>query len=132
VCMSEQREHETKAEEARGEVKREKRADIKALLAVIPPADALLKKREARKSAQERRIRLRYGEVERDQVAVSEKLAKELELKEQAYITVAGKKRFLLKVVIKEGLSENVALVNGELMRENGIADNSIATIKSA
>lgn len=126
--MGDQGERETRAEET----KKEKKTDIKSLLAVIPPANALLRKKESKRSIQERRIRLRYGEVKREQVAVGERLAKELELKDQAYITVAGRKRFLLKVVIKEDLPENIILVNAELMRENGIADNSIATIRRA
>jgi len=107
-----------------------KKLDVKSLVAVIPPAEAVL--RRPQKRTQEKRVRIRYGSVKGDQVGVSEALKQELGLGSQAQLVVAGRKRFVLNVVVLEGLPENVVVVNGDLMREHGIADNSIATLRSA
>ncbi|MEM4035288.1 MAG: hypothetical protein QXU97_01535 [Fervidicoccaceae archaeon] len=107
-----------------------KKHDLKTLLSVIPPAVQLRAEKKAR--SLEKRIRVKYGDVGRDQIAVGKELSKELELGEEAYLTVAGRKRFLLKVIVREDLPAGLVLVNGDLMRENGVADNSIATLRRA
>jgi len=116
--------------EKKGEqVGEKKKLDVKSLVAVIPPADALLRKE---KKLQEKRVRVRYGNVKEDQIRISKKLAEELGIKEKAYLVVAGRKRFLLNVIIDENLPENTVFANEELLRENGVADNSIATVRRA
>jgi len=120
--MSEEVNEEEKKEEG-------KKLDVKSLVAVIPPAETLLKKE---RKMQEKRVRVRYGNVKRNQLVISKKLAEMLGIKDKAYLVVAGRKRFLLNVIINEELPENTVYANQELLQENGVADNSIATVRRA
>ena len=107
--------------------KQEKKLDIKALVAIIPPAS--VKKKE--KQIREKRIRLRYNEsVKPGHAIICEALAKLLNIKDYIEITVAGRKRFKLKVTIDQKVPENEVWCNPEELREKGIADNSIATVR--
>ncbi len=106
-----------------------KKPDIKSLVSVIPPAGALRRKE---KKIQEKRIRVRYGPVKEDQVKINKKLADELGIKDYAVLVVAGRRKFRLKVIIDDSITDNVAVANEELLREHGIADNSISTIRKA
>lgn len=106
----------------------EKKKDIKSLLAIIPPAEAMKKEQ---KKLTEKRIRVRYSNAKPGEVIISQKLANQLNIKEKAVIVVGGKKRFEFKVVIDENVPENEVYANNEFMKENGIADNSIATIRA-
>ncbi len=111
------------------ETKREGKPDIKSLVAIIPPAGAL---KGGEKKQMEKRIRIRYSNAKENQVIISTSLAKELGIKEKAYIVVAGRKRFLFNVILDDSVPENEVYANTDFMKENGIADNSIATIRAA
>ena len=107
------------------------RINVKDTLKIIPPP-SMLRSRE-RKRIVEKRIRVRYSKELSDKEAkLSSKLASELNLDENDYIEiiVAGKKRLSFKPKIDESLDSNEVFVNQELLKINGIADNSIATIK--
>ena len=107
--------------------KQEKKLDIKALVAIIPPASVRKKEKQIR----EKRIRLRYNEsVKPGHAIICEALAKLLNIKDYIEITVAGRKRFKLKVTIDQKVPENEVWCNPEELREKGIADNSIATVR--
>ncbi len=120
--MSEEVKEEGKKEES-------KKLDVKSLVAVIPPAEALLRRE---KKIQEKRVRVRYGNVKQNQLMISKKLAEMLGIRDKAYLVVAGRKRFLLKVIINEEQPENIVYANKDLLQENGVADNSIATVRRA
>jgi len=108
---------------------REEKLDVKKLVAIIPPPTML----RARKQPQirEKRIRLRYSEeLPQDQAKICSRLAKELGIEEVVEITVAGKKRFRFKVVIDDTVPYDYIIVNAELMRRYGVADNSMCTIR--
>ncbi len=102
---------------------------IDRILDLIPSASQL---KETKKVLREKRIRIRYDdELDEDEARISLKLARELNIKDHLEIVVAGKKRFAFKAIIDEDAEENVVFVNGDLMEEHGIADNSIATVRS-
>jgi anaerobic selenocysteine-containing dehydrogenase len=120
----------THVSEKAGEEKPEK-VDIKKLVSIIPPAAELFGKRQ--KGPKEKRIRLLYDEsVSEEEAKISPALAKELGIKDFVEISVAGRKRFRLKVRIDENASPNYVYVNPELMKRNGVANNSICTIRAA
>jgi len=105
------------------------KADIKAALSLIPPASAL-KSRERR--LLEKRVRLKYdSSLKREEARVNPQLARELDIKDKLEIVVAGRHRFVFRAVIDDEVEYNRIHVNPELMEENGVADNSIATIRS-
>jgi len=107
----------------------QRKVDVKKLLAVIPPPTALA----ARKQPQlrEKRIRLRYSpDVSPDQAKISSRLAKELGISEYIEMTVAGRKRFRFKAIIDDSVPYDYIFVNPDLMRQYGIADNSMCTIR--
>lgn len=110
------------------EEKMPEKRDIKSLLAVIPPAGSNVKQ----KVVKEKRIRIRYSTAKPGQILISSSLAKELGIGEKAEIVVAGKKKFVFSVVIDDSVPPNVVYANTEFMKENGVADNSIATLRSA
>lgn len=79
----------------------------------------------------ERRVRVRLSEsIPEDVLQVSRKLANELGIKESAQLSVSGRK-LVLKVLLSEDLPENEVQANEEFMRRNGVADNSMATVRS-
>ncbi|MGC8675526.1 hypothetical protein [Fervidicoccus sp.] len=102
--------------------------DIKSLVAIIPPAGAL---KSTQKKISEKRIRVRYSSTKPEHITINPKLASELGIKDKAYIVIAGKKRFLFNVILDENVPENEVYANNEFMKENGVSDNSIATIRS-
>lgn len=106
--------------------------DVKKLIAVIPPP-TMLYSRQRQTQISEKRIRLRYDpDTPADQAKISPRLAKELGIKEYVEVTVAGRKRFRFRAVIDDNVSYDCILVNPDLMRQNGIADNSICTVRRA
>jgi anaerobic selenocysteine-containing dehydrogenase len=112
------------------EEKEEGKKDIKALVAVIPPAD-VLKRREAK--AREKRIRLRYREgMPPDKAAVNPTTAQQLGIEDKLEIVVAGRHKFTFTAVLDEEVPPNEIWCNPELLRDEGIADNSIATVRRA
>ena len=107
--------------------RRERKIDIKALVAIIPPASA----RKTEKRLREKRIRLRYNDsVKPGHAIINEDLAKTLDITEYIEVTVAGRKRFKLKVTFNPDVPVNEVWCNPEELRERGIADNSIATVR--
>ncbi len=108
------------------------KTDIKKLIAVIPPPTMLFAK-QRQTQLREKRIRLRYDpDTSQDQAKVSPQLAKELDIKDYLEVTVAGRKRFRFRAVIDDAVPYDCVYVNPDLMKQNGIADNSICTIRRA
>ena len=125
----EEKKEKVEEKEEKGEGETKKKVDIKALVALVPPASAL-KHRETKKV--EKRIRLRTKvEVKPTQAKISPKLANELSIGDKLEIVVAGKKKFVFDAVLDESVPENEVWVNVNLMREYGVADNSIATVRA-
>jgi len=111
------------------EVGQERKLDIKKLVAVVPPPTVLASKKVVQ--AREKRIRLRYApDVEPDKAKICSRLAKELGIVDFVEMTVAGKKRFRFRVVIDDSVPYDYIFVNPDLMRQNGVADNSMCTIR--
>ncbi len=104
--------------------------DVTRLVSIIPPASQL-KRREAR--IREKRIRIRYNEsLPQGVVKISKKLAEMLNIKDGDLvdIVVAGRHKFVYKAMIEEGEGVNEVYCNPEELKERGVADNSIATIR--
>ncbi len=113
------------------ESKDKKKRDIKQLVAVVPPATQLLR-RQAPK-IREKRVRVRLkDDVPPDELHLSPGLAKFIGVRERAELSIPGKKRMSFKAVIDERIPENEVWVNTELMRERGVADSSLATVRGA
>jgi hypothetical protein len=105
-----------------------KKRDIKALLAVIPPAEEL---RKRGKVVTEMRIRLKYNpEVKPGTIHLNPELAKELSVGDYAEISV-HRKRVKLKTVLNENVPRGEVWGSSDL-RNVGIADNSLVTIRAA
>lgn len=114
-----------------GEEKPQKKRDIKQLVAVIPPASQLMR-REGPK-VREKRIRVRLKDnVPPNELHLPPSLAKFIGVKERVELSVPGKKRMSFKPVLNESIPENEVWVNTEVMREKGVADNSLATVRGA
>ncbi len=108
-----------------------KKRDIKALVAVIPPATQL-RKREGPK-VREKRIRVRLKpDVKEGELHVSPSLAEELSIREVAELSVPGKKKMRFKAVLNDKVPINEVWVNEEIMKERGVADNTLATVRGA
>jgi hypothetical protein len=117
-------------EEVHEEEKPQEKMDLKRLLAVIPPPSEVLSRK--RQGIKEKRIRLLYdSNISEEEARISPFLARELGAKEYVEVSVAGKKRFRLKVNIDENISPDYVYVNSELMKKNGVANNSICTIRA-
>ena len=109
--------------------KEEKKLDIKALVAVIPPASSLGKE----KAKRERRIRVRaLPDVKEGFAKTNPSLAKELNITNALEIVVARKKKLKLSVIMDENVPINEVWCNLEQLKKEGIADNSIATVRAA
>ncbi|NPA85523.1 MAG: hypothetical protein GXO07_05935 [Crenarchaeota archaeon] len=104
-----------------------RKVDIKTLVKLVPPASAL-KQRSSK--AREKRIRLRLTDVSPTKAKINPALADQLGISDKLEIAVSGKK-FVLEAVRDGGVPENEVHVNEELMRENGISDNTIATVRA-
>lgn len=108
-----------------------KKRDIKALVAVIPPATQL-RKREGPK-VKERRIRVRLKpDIKEGELHISPSLAQELSIKEVAELSVPGKKKMRFKAVLDDKVPVNEVWVSEEVMKERGVADNTLATVRGA
>ena len=120
-------------EEGKVEKKEEikKKVSIKALVAVIPPASEIL----ARKTPKliEKRIRLRRKpDIDPEYAKINPSLAKAIGAEDLVEVVVAGRFRKVFNVVLDESVSQNEVWCNEELLKEHGVADNSIATIRKA
>jgi len=108
-----------------------KKRDVKQLVAVIPPASQLLMKEGPKQK--EKRVRLRLKkEIPPDELHIHPSLIKELGIGSKAEISVAGKKRIRFKAVGNEGVPENEVWGNEEVIREKGLADSSLVTLRGA
>jgi bifunctional DNA-binding transcriptional regulator/antitoxin component of YhaV-PrlF toxin-antitoxin module len=107
------------------------KVDISRLLAIVPSAAEL---REEKKVLQEKRIRIRFDRSLVKPVAiVPTSIARELDIKtgDVVEIVVAGKKKAVFTAQV-EDRGENVVIVYPAELEKQGVADNSIATIRKA
>ena len=108
-----------------------RKKDVKQLVAIIPPASQLLMKEGPKQK--EKRIRLRLKkEIPPEELHIHPSLIRELRISSKAEISVAGKKRLKFKAVEDDGVPENEVWGNEEVMREKGLADNSLVTLRGA
>ncbi|MCX8199663.1 MAG: hypothetical protein N3E36_06565 [Sulfolobales archaeon] len=108
----------------------EKKLDIVKLLTIVPPASEL---KQAKAKVVERRVRVIYDDqLSKDVVRISQELASEIGVSEGdlVEVVVGGKKKFMYKVLIASGIQFNTVLCNSEELKLNGVANNSIATIR--
>lgn len=114
---------ETEKEKGEGKV------DIKMLVSIIPSPKEL----KMRKKVQlEKRIRVRrIDEVKEGKAYINPKLAKELNIKDYLEVVVAGRKKLVLEAVLDERVPEREVWCNTGLLKEHGVADNSIATVRA-
>ena len=112
------------------EEKEAEKKDIKALVAVIPPADAL-KRRETK--VREKRIRVRYKEgLNPENAMINTSTAKQLGIGDKLEVVVAGRHKFVFNAVLSDEVPPNEVWCNPELLQDEGIADNTIATVRKA
>jgi bifunctional DNA-binding transcriptional regulator/antitoxin component of YhaV-PrlF toxin-antitoxin module len=105
------------------------KVDISRLLAIVPSAAEL---RVEKKVLQEKRIRIRFDRSLVKPVAiVPASIARELDIKtgDAVEIVVAGKKKAVFTAQV-EDRGENVVIVYPAELEKQGVADNSIATIR--
>jgi len=108
----------------------EQKLDLKKLLAVVPPPHML---KSDKKQIKEKRVRLRFDEsLDQDQAKISQQLAQELGISEALEITVAGRKRFRFRAVIDSNIPLDVVFVNPARLKPQGVADNSMCTVRRA
>ncbi len=125
--MSEGEAKEKKLEEKQVE---QPKIDIKKLVSIVPPASELRKKAKILK---EKRIRIRFDEsLPEASAKVPKDLAQMLGIKEGDVIeiVIAGRKKFVFKATIIDETGTNLVYVYPEELREKGVADNSIATLR--
>ncbi|MEM4718209.1 MAG: hypothetical protein QXE81_05570 [Desulfurococcaceae archaeon] len=115
--------HSTSAKENK------QKPDISKLLAIIPSAAEL---RGGKKTLAEKRIRIRYDRSFSKPIAkIPVHVASELDIKpgDQVEIVVAGKRKVTLTADLYE-TKENTVIVHPAELEKQGVADNSIATIR--
>lgn len=114
-----------------GESQESGKVDIKKLIAVVPPPSVLFAKQK--RVVKEKRIRILYDpSVGEEEAKISKTLAEELGISHFLEVSVTGKKRFKFKAVVVDSIPNDVVLVNPEVMMNNGVANNSICTVRSA
>ncbi|MGC8572482.1 MAG: hypothetical protein C0171_03415 [Caldisphaera sp.] len=112
------------------EIKPEK-ADLSKALSIIPPASSL---KEKGKKVIEKRLRISYDDsVEKGTAKLSKKLATQLGIQKRLEMVIASKKKLMFDAQIDDSIQEeSKVFVNPEQMKDEGVADNSIVTIRSA
>ncbi len=108
-----------------------KKKDVKQLVAIIPPASQILTREGPRQKEKRVRLKLRK-KIPSNELHISSVLVKELGIGVNAEISVAGKKRLKFKAIVDGSVPENEVWGNEELMREKGLADNSLVTLRGA
>lgn len=106
-----------------------KKVDISKLLAIVPSASEL---KSEKKVLSEKRIRIKYDKsLDKPIARIPVVVANELGIKngDQVEIVVAGKKKAYFTAEVVEG-NENIVVVYPEDLEKQGVADNSIATIR--
>lgn len=105
------------------------RERVSRLVDVIPPASAL---KETRKVLREKRVRIKYDpSVKPDSAKLSGDLARALGIVDRVELVVAGRAKLVLNAIVDEGVEADRVHVNPDVMREEGVSDNSIATIRA-
>ncbi|MEL9909187.1 MAG: hypothetical protein QXP97_05970 [Desulfurococcus sp.] len=110
----------------------QQKVDVSKLVSIVPPASELKKKE---KKLTEKRVRIRFDRTLNEAIAkIPSALASMLGIKndERVEVVVAGRKRFEFKALIFESTDENIVYVYPGEIEKNGVADNSIATIRKA
>ena len=119
----------TEAQPGQPGEERKKKRDIRAILQMIPPASQLF---GGEKKVRERRIRMKFHDELKEGVAkLNPQLAKELGIEDKVEVVVAHRHRYVFSVVLDEEVPVNEIWVNGEKLREDGVADNSIVTVRA-
>ncbi|MGC8982443.1 MAG: hypothetical protein ACP5KA_01610 [Desulfurococcaceae archaeon] len=120
--------------EASSEKAEEKpKVDVSKLVAVVPPASEVLGKKQ--KQLTEKRVRIRFDRSLNKPIAkVPTKLAEELGIKKDdlVEIVVAGKKKARFTAELIDSPDANIVWVYPGELEKQGVADNSIATIRRA
>jgi antitoxin component of MazEF toxin-antitoxin module len=105
--------------------------DVSKLIAIIPSASEL---KGEKKHLGEKRIRIKYDRTLNKPIAkLPSHIASELGIKtgDTVEVVVAGKKKVLFTAEVVESKDNAVAVYPVELEKQ-GVADNSIATIRKA
>jgi hypothetical protein len=108
-----------------------KKVDISKLLAIIPSASEL---RGAKKTLSEKRIRIKYDRsIDKPIAKIPAWIASELDIKngDVVEVVVAGKRKTTFTAEVVESTESAVVVYPVELEKQ-GVADNSIATIRKA
>ncbi len=123
------------SEEAKREegVAKESKVDISKLVAIIPPASEVLgKKKEA--VLPEKRVRIRFERgLDKPIARIPSSIAQLLGVKsgDLVEVVVAGKKKAVFTAeVVESKPGEEVIYVYPAELEKQGVADNSIATIR--
>ncbi|MCC6024844.1 MAG: hypothetical protein LM555_00915 [Desulfurococcaceae archaeon] len=123
------------SEEAKREegVAKESKVDISKLVAIIPPASEVLgKKKEA--VLPEKRVRIRFERgLDKPIARIPSSIAQLLGVKsgDLVEVVVAGKKKAVFTAeVVESKPGEEVVYVYPAELEKQGVADNSIATIR--
>ena len=118
-----------RSQEDSGEEVPRKKIDVKAALAMIPPASQVLGRE---RKARERRIRLRFHNELREGIAkLNPELLNEIGEAEYIEIVVAHRHKFRYRVEVSEEVPPNEVWVNGEKLPEYGVSDNTVATVRA-
>ncbi|ADG91443.1 hypothetical protein [Thermosphaera aggregans] len=122
----------SEGEQVRNAQEQQQKPDISKLVSIVPPASELKKKE---KILSEKRLRVKYDESLKEPIAkIPKPIAGMLGIKDgdSVEVVVAGRKKFMFKAVIIESQEENTIYVYPEELKINGVADNSIATLRKS
>jgi len=118
----------SKEQPDKAEQEEEKKVDVKSLVSIIPPASALKKNT---KQIKEKRVKMKKrADIDQGLILMSAKLAKELNIKDEAEVSVKGR-RSKFKVIIQDGLPDNEIWGNAEDMLKLGLEDNSTVSVRA-
>lgn len=83
------------------------------------------------KPPKEKRLRLRArNDVDEGLAKMNPQAMKYLEITDKVEIVVAGKKRFIFRVLAWDKIPLNEVWLNAQEMRRYGLADRTIATVR--
>jgi len=122
----------SEGEQVRNAQEQQQKPDISKLVSIVPPASELKKKE---KILSEKRLRVKYDESLKEPIAkIPKPIAGMLGIKDgdSVEVVVAGRKKFMFKAVVIESQEENTIYVYPEELKINGVADNSIATLRKS
>ncbi|MCD6509968.1 MAG: hypothetical protein J7L11_06245 [Thermoprotei archaeon] len=79
----------------------------------------------------EKRLRIRQrDDVERGMAKLNPKTMKYLGIRDFVEVVIAGKKRLRFRALALEGVPEGEVWANAQELRERGVADRTIATVR--